>query len=152
MKQPANHLSPKVRTLWRLTALPVLLVWMSPWLAVSLADELPAPLALLIAHAGVPFAAVIPRLRYRHWRYEVSARDVIVSWGVIRRHSRVVPRDSIREVRIQTGPLDHRFGLAKLVIDAGARKSVTIPGLLLEEASRLRGTLDPLGGRSSPER
>lgn len=135
-----NGLHPNARKMWRITALPLLMVWMTPWLVAGVAEELPSLPALLIAHIGVPVAAVIPRIRYRRWSYDVAPDDLLLEWGVLKKRHLRIPLDQIRAVRTTRGPLERRFGLATLVVVAlgGTER---IPGLGVERAEQLRLTL-----------
>jgi len=82
-------------------------------------------------------------LRHRSWRYGLRPRDLFLSWGVIWRVRRSVPRSRIQHVDVQSGPVERAFGLATLVVytagtgDADAH----VPGLPAAEAEALRETL-----------
>lgn len=72
--------------------------------------------------------------------YAVREKDVILQKGWIIRSLKICPFNRIQNCSLKTGPLERRFGLASLVIyTAGSDGAdLRIPGLLQEEADRLR--------------
>ncbi|WSA47642.1 PH domain-containing protein [Streptomyces sp. NBC_01803] len=116
-----------------------------------------AVLPPLIADGGwallaVPVVAVLiwgwPALgrNWRSWRYLERDDDLLISRGVLWRQLTVVPYGRMQLVEVTSGPLERRFGLARLQLHtAAAATDATIPGLAPAEAERLRDRLTELG-------
>ncbi|MET9295348.1 PH domain-containing protein [Streptomyces sp. NPDC003077] len=122
------------------------------------------PLALLVAGllwwlAGPLYAALglVPLIawawgwrvlerNWRSWRYAERADDLLISRGVLWRELTVVPYGRMQLVEVVSGPLERRFGLASVQLrTAAARTDAKIPGLVPQEAARLRDRLTELG-------
>lgn len=83
---------------------------------------------------------------WRSWRYAERADDLLISRGVLWREETVVPYGRMQLVEVTSGPLERRFGLAGVQLHtAAAATDARIPGLLPEEAERLRDRLTELG-------
>jgi membrane protein YdbS with pleckstrin-like domain len=83
---------------------------------------------------------------WRSWCYLERDDDLLISRGVLWRQLTVVPYGRMQLVEVTSGPLDRRFGLAKLQLHtAAAASDATIPGLAPAEAERLRDRLTELG-------
>ncbi|MCB8932091.1 MAG: PH domain-containing protein [Fimbriimonadaceae bacterium] len=85
------------------------------------------------------------RRQWQRWTYEVREHDLVLSWGVIWQTRRVVARDRIQHLDINSGPLDRRFGLVQVVVYVAGGSVGAIPGLTPQEAELLRSVL--LAGR-----
>lgn len=103
------------------------------------------------AFALVPLAALAwgwPLLgrNWRSWRYAERADDLLISRGVLWHEETVVPYGRMQLVEVTSGPVERRFGLASVQLHtAAAATDACIPGLLPEEAERLRDRLTELG-------
>lgn len=140
--------SPRLRDLRRLllvvwvvpiTVLVAILLWalVQTWLGV---------LVVLIGAASIVWGWVLIDRNYRSWRYAESADDLLVTRGVLYKQLVVVPYGRMQLVDVNAGPLDRRFGIAKVQLHtAAATSDASIPGLLPEEAARLRDRLTALG-------
>lgn len=106
--------------------------------------------------AGVPVSAVVLivivvswavlRGRYRSWGYVEREDDLIVRRGLLFRQITVVPYGRMQLIDVTAGPVDRLFGLATVQLHtAAAATDARIPGLLQEEAERLRDRLAVLG-------
>lgn len=83
---------------------------------------------------------------WRSWRYTERADDLLIARGVMWREVTVVPYGRMQLVEVTTGPLERRYRLARLQLHtAAATTDATIPGLVPEEAERLRDRLTELG-------
>jgi membrane protein YdbS with pleckstrin-like domain len=86
----------------------------------------------------------------RSWGYAERAEDVLVTSGVLRRQLVVVPYGRMQFVDVTAGPLDRKLGLATVQLHtAAAATDATIPGLVPEEAARLRDRLAARGEASA---
>ncbi|MFF1380770.1 PH domain-containing protein [Streptomyces sp. NPDC058308] len=129
----------------------LLVVWLVP-----LAVAVGVLLGLLAGPAWAAFAllplAVVawgwPLLgrNWRSWRYAERADDLLISRGVLWREETVVPYGRMQLVEVTSGPVERRFGLASVQLHtAAAATDARLPGLLPEEAERLRDRLTELG-------
>ncbi|AXK37773.1 hypothetical protein DVA86_30265 [Streptomyces armeniacus] len=83
---------------------------------------------------------------WRSWRYAERADDLLITRGVLWREMTVVPYGRMQLVEVTSGPLERRYGLARLQLHtAAATTDATIPGLTPQEAERLRDRLTELG-------
>ncbi|HTQ10218.1 MAG TPA: PH domain-containing protein [Fimbriimonadaceae bacterium] len=107
----------------------------APW-------RVPIFMPVLWIGCGIASAALVKR-QWERWSYEVTDREVILTWGVWNQVQRFVPRDRIQHVDITSGPLARKFGLSHVhLYVAGAHSAVgAIPGLTHDEAEDLRNML-----------
>lgn len=82
----------------------------------------------------------------RSWGYAERADDLLVRHGLMFRRLSVVPYGRMQFVDVTAGPLERLFGLATVQLHtAAAASDARIPGLVPEEAARLRDRLAALG-------
>jgi membrane protein YdbS with pleckstrin-like domain len=107
----------------------------APW-------RFPIVMPILWISMGILSAAML-KLQWERWSYEVTDREVILSWGVWNQTRRFVPRDRVQHVDITSGPIARKFGLSHVhLYVAGAHGAVGgIPGLTHAEAEELREML-----------
>lgn len=145
------QLEPKVKVQWAFEAVTQglflgALIFGLEWWWLRNTDWWPLALGLATGGlAGISFLvnlALIP-LEYRAWRYQLRAYDVLLSFGVLTRVRRSVPRTRIQHVDIRMGPVDRLLGLARVTLyTAGSGEAdATIPGLKPDTAERLRELL-----------
>ena len=121
---------------------------------------LPAAVAVLLGvYAGPAWAlpALVPLVpaawgwsalarNWRSRRYAERADDLLIEHGVLWREVTVVPYGRMQLVEVTSGPLERRYGLARLQLHtAAASSNATIPGLSPADAERLRDRLTELG-------
>lgn len=140
-------LDPAIRTVWTLKlalAWGLLLIGALVFDTFQLFDLdplLPAGLAsALIAVAGSTATYLVPRLRFRHWRFELLPDELHLERGILNRVRTIVPLRRIQHLDVSQDVLEREFDLGKLIVHtAGTRSSdVVLPGLRLEEAEALR--------------
>jgi membrane protein YdbS with pleckstrin-like domain len=89
---------------------------------------------------------VAVRRRWAAWGYLERDDDLLVRRGVLVRRTSVVPYGRMQYVDVTAGPLDRRLGLATVTMHtAAAATDASVPGLLADEATRLRDRLAALG-------
>ncbi|MEZ0166409.1 PH domain-containing protein [Kineococcus sp. LSe6-4] len=82
----------------------------------------------------------------RAWGYAERDDDLLVVKGILFRSLVVVPYGRLQYVDVEAGPVDRRFGLAKVQLHtASSDTDAAIPGLRPEEAARLRDRLAARG-------
>ncbi len=153
LRDPAHRVCPRAVGYWRtkavLSALAELVVagvlfvvlpeW--PWWATAL--------VVVGAVANVCYAAVMPGLRYRIHRWEVTPQAVHTRAGWFSVETRIAPLSRVQTVESQQGPLMRRFRLASLTVTtASAAGPITIEGLDAEEARTLVAQLTAITGAS----
>ena len=90
--------------------------------------------------------AMVLRGRFRAWGYAERADDLLVRRGLLVRRLSVVPYGRMQFVDVTAGPIDRLFGLATVQLHtAAAATDARIPGLVADEAERLRDRLAALG-------
>ncbi len=83
----------------------------------------------------------------KHWFkaycYALEPSGLKIHKGVFWQQQQMVPRNRVQHIDITNGPLERRYELSKLVVHtAGTRNaSVTLPGLLQQDAADLRQEL-----------
>jgi len=140
--------SSRLRTVRRIT----LLLWLVPTTAIVIAllsmfDTAVAVImaALVAVVAGLSGWAAVER-NWRAWGYAERADDLLVVRGVLTRRLVVVPYGRMQFVDVTAGPLERRFQIARVQLHtAAAATDASIPGLVPDEAARLRDRLAALG-------
>ena len=95
---------------------------------------LPAALVLIL---GITATALIPRLRWRRWRYEIRDNDIDLQTGLWTIRRTLVPIRRIQHVDTSTGPLQGAFDLATVSFHTAAG-ATEIPALRRNEAEAVR--------------
>ncbi|WP_055475580.1 PH domain-containing protein [Gordonia sp. HS-NH1] len=139
LREPANRVDPRAKTLWRIG--PLVLGALGVVAAVVVAvvvDEArwAAVLgAILIAVLAVVYTAVVPVWRYRFHRWEVSDDAVYSQSGWFVRHRVIIPIARIQVVDTEAGPFEQFLGLATLTVTtASSAGTIHIAGLDAEVA------------------
>ncbi|OLT19314.1 hypothetical protein BJF78_11235 [Pseudonocardia sp. CNS-139] len=155
LRPPRHQVDPRAVGWWTTT---LALVFGSPVLVLVVLGLLIPPArfwlllpAVLVAVVGVPMTLALPRLWFRHHRWEVTDDAVYTRTGWFVQEWRVAPMSRIQTVDTQRGPLEQRFGLATVTVTtASAKGAVKIEGLdhrLAEDlAERLTATTQATPG------
>jgi membrane protein YdbS with pleckstrin-like domain len=97
--------------------------------------------AIAIAVGSIIGIVLEPR-RVRSIRYRLREDDLLFRRGIMFQRQVAVPYGRMQLVDITRGPVARALGLADLkFVTAAAATAVTVPGLPLEEADRLRDEL-----------
>jgi uncharacterized protein len=139
--------SPRLRTARHLEAL-VPAILLGTALVVALAFV--STLAAVIAAAGVVAVAIVADLlmqrRVGAWGYLEREDDLLIQRGLLVRRLSVVPYGRMQFVDVTAGPIERSLGLATVRLHtAAAATDARIPGLVADEAARLRDQLAALG-------
>ncbi|WP_432541757.1 PH domain-containing protein [Kineococcus sp. SYSU DK002] len=114
----------------------VLAVLLTPWIWLGLVLVLPLWLWDYLWAAR----------QVRAWGYAERDDDLLVVKGIMFRSLVVVPYGRLQYVDVEAGPVDRRFGLAKVQLHTASSDSdAAIPGLPPAEAARLRDRLAARG-------
>jgi len=154
LREPAHQVSPRAVTYWRVSALiGAAVLWIiaiavytfalpeRPWWTTTIfLVALVAPLAHLM---------VMPQLRYRIHRWEVTPTAIYTRSGWLSIDSRVAPLSRVQTVDSTQGALMRLFRLASLTVTtASAAGPITIDCLDREVARRLVHELTEITGAS----
>ncbi|MFD5864634.1 PH domain-containing protein [Agromyces sp. NPDC127015] len=108
------------------------LLW-QPWWALWAAGAV-----ALVSIVGI---ALEPR-RVRSIRYRLRDDDLLFRRGIMFQRQVAVPYGRMQLIDITRGPVARALGLAELkFVTAAAATAVTVPGIPMEEADRLRDEL-----------
>jgi uncharacterized protein len=144
-----KRLSPSYRSLRRLTTLIfVPIVFVIPAILVWVLTELWWVAAIILTLAALILfvrLALVERT-WRSWGYVEREDDLYITHGVLFRSLVAVPYGRMQLVEVASGPLERAFGLATVTMKtASAETNASIPGLVPNEATRLRDRLTELG-------
>ncbi|MBC3190668.1 PH domain-containing protein [Pseudonocardia sp. C8] len=152
LRPPAHQVDPRAIWWWRLRALPVPIVLLvaqgASWAL------LPEWRGLLVATITLTVlwlladTLVVPALRYRLHRWEVTEEAVYHRSGWLVREWRIAPIPRVQTVDTEHGPLQQALGLATVTVTtASARGPVRIAGLDAGAARELARRLTETTGR-----
>ena len=144
--EPTRTLAPQARALWTLTALGQALAVILVAGALGaryVPDGLRVPVIALAAAAALVHVVVLPRLRWRRWRYEVREREIDLSRGAFTVRRTLVPMSRVQHVDTRRTVVSELFGLASVVFHTAAGPN-EIPALSESEAARIRDRIAEL--------
>lgn len=97
----------------------------------------------LLSVVCLAWILIIPKLRYRYWRYELRDEDLYAIRGIWNRVQTTVPLRRIQHLDVAQDLIEGNYNLARLVVHtAGTRSTdVVVPGLPYDEAVQLRDTV-----------
>ncbi|NJC35148.1 hypothetical protein GGR88_002662 [Sphingomonas jejuensis] len=140
-----DPLDPRYRTVLRLgslvAALPLLVAAVvADAVLSSRFDFAFGAIASGIALLLISWVLVSPARRFNAWGYRLDGDELNVARGVLTRTHSIVPLQRVQHIDVGQGAIARRFGLAELVVHTAGTHgaAVTIPGLALPEAERLR--------------
>lgn len=160
LREPAHQVSPRAVTYWRVSALiGAAVLWIAVIAVYGFAlppmfDESGRPwwttlLLVVLLVAPLVHVLVMPQLRYRIHRWEVTPTAIHTRSGWISIDSRVAPLSRVQTVDSTQGALMRVFKLASLTVTtASAAGPITIDCLDREVARRLVAELTEITGAS----
>src|SRR5699024_8960884 len=89
------------------------------------------------------FIFLIPKLRYRRWRYEIFEQEIYIQHGILIVTRTIIPMIRVQHVDTSQGPILKRYQLATVSISTAATTH-EIPALVDEDASSLRDRISTL--------
>ena len=115
----------------------VVLAWLLTWWLL---------LGLVVLAAVLGWQWWLAPRQVRAWGYAERDDDLLVRHGILVRSLVVVPYGRLQFVDVEAGPVDRRFGLARVQLHtASPQTDAAIPGLPPQEAARLRDRLAARG-------
>jgi uncharacterized protein len=147
LPEPQQRLPYAAIGLWRL----VLGLWSVGLFVGSMAlapaaDEVGLPVWVVpavVAVLGVTAVVVLPRLRWRRWRYEVREDEIDLRAGLWTIRRTLVPIRRVQHVDTESGLLQTFFDLATVTFHTAAG-ATEIPALQRAEAERVRSRVAEL--------
>jgi len=153
LRTPAHQVSPRAVTYWRVGY------------AVFLGCLLLAEVVLLVLHSVVPWwlhlvtlglmalviplAVLVPQIRFRIHRWEVTETAIYAQSGWLNREMRIAPLSRVQTVDTKQSALQRLFRIASITVTtASAAGPITIFGLDAEEAKRVVAELTAITGAS----
>lgn len=91
----------------------------------------------------IVIAGVLPKLRWKRWKYEVSDNGIDMLRGIIIKKRTVIPINRVQHVDTRQGPVYRKFELASVAISTAATTH-EIPALDNDTADELRNTISIL--------
>ncbi len=144
LRPPAHQVDPRAVHWWRLRALLLLVVLGTPQLVALLVTGLSWWGITLGATAAVvvAYGIVVPPVRFRIHRWEITDEAVYTLSGWLVREWRIAPISRVQTVDTEHGPLQQLLKLATVTVTtASARGAVKIAGLDAAAAAELARTL-----------
>jgi membrane protein YdbS with pleckstrin-like domain len=152
LREPAHQVSPRAIGFWRLTAaLPALALGVALLVVVLLGlPVLTTVLPVAAAFAAlVTYAALMPDVRFRVHRWEVTDTAVHTRSGWLAREERIAPLSRVQTVDAHQSALMRAFGLKSITVTtASAAGPVLIDCLDAAVADRTVAELTEITGRT----
>lgn len=149
-QEPANQLSIKALSVWRISALiNMLLIFLLAvvYIIISFIFSIPfwssAVLLLIWLISAIFFIAYYPKIQWKRWKYEVFEAEIEIQHGVFFVKRTLIPMVRVQHVDTHHGPLLRRFKLASVTISTAATIH-EIPALDEFEADMLRDQISKL--------
>ena len=144
---PKNQLNPKIKNIWRINDV----IWISlvflccfiPFFVIYMFEHsfwsfiVCGAVAAVFLLALVLCLVVLPPIRYRRWRYEVSQNYLDIARGIIWRKRFIIPFIRVQNTDTKQGPILRAFRLSSVTVSTAAGEH-EIPGLDNEAAEDLR--------------
>jgi membrane protein YdbS with pleckstrin-like domain len=133
-----RQLSPLARRVWRLSALAFWGLLFVAGLVVAVLVDGAAPWSWAVPLGlGAAFVVVVPELRWRRWRWDLTEEGIDIQSGVLTISRTLIPWVRVQHVETQRGVFEQAFGLSTVIVHnaAGAH---TIPLLAQADAEELR--------------
>lgn len=147
---PKNRISERALTVWKTSAI---IKSMIGWIATIAVLVLTiifdwtfwifAILLILSILESILTIFVLPKLKWKRWRYEVHEHEIDLQRGVLIVKRTIIPMNRVQHVDTQQGPLLRKHHLASVTISTAATVH-EIPALDLEEADQLRDSISRL--------
>jgi membrane protein YdbS with pleckstrin-like domain len=133
-----RQLSPIARRVWRLSSI---LFWVAVLIAgivVAVLVDGAAPWSWAVPlGVGAAFVIVVPELRWRRWRWDLTDEGIDIQHGAISVNRTLIPWVRVQHVETQRGIFEQAFGLSTVIVH-NAAGSHTIPLLAQADAEELR--------------
>jgi membrane protein YdbS with pleckstrin-like domain len=144
-----QRVSPRLCSLYRTIVVALTSVAALVLVAVSvlwLDTLVPAVVVVALAMVAAGVGWVAAARRQRSWGYAERDADLFITSGVLFRELIAVPYGRMQFIDVTAGPLDRYFGITTVRLHTATPQThARIPGIVPEEAARLRDRLTSLG-------
>jgi membrane protein YdbS with pleckstrin-like domain len=142
-------LEPEVQTVWRIAAG----LWWSVFVLAAVTFDVvflfrdrllpPGVLTGVTLTLAALYVTLVPRWRYRFWRWSVAQDALFVEYGIVNRVRTLVPLQRVQHLDVSQNLLEREHDLGKLIVHTAGTQNhtVTLPGLRYDEAVALRDRL-----------
>jgi membrane protein YdbS with pleckstrin-like domain len=142
--EPSQQIARKALSVWRingaLNSLFFLLASIGSVVLVILMD-VPVWIAFIVISLSILITyiliQVVPKIRYRIWRYEVSEFEIELKYGLFIIRRVLIPMVRVQHVDTKQGPLLRHYDLSTVTISTAATMH-EIPALDIETADQVR--------------
>ncbi len=154
IREPAHRVSPRAVAYWRTAALlGSVVLWALLAVGYALLPERPwwvTALLVVVVAADLAYVAVVPGVRYRVHRWEVTPTAVHTRSGWLTREERIAPLSRVQTVDTAQGALMRYFGLMSITVTtASAAGPLTLECLDAATARAVVAELTEITGRSA---
>lgn len=149
-QQPKNNIAKNAVKAWRITA-SIYVVFL--WLLIIAGAVLTFIFDFSYIYSGISlllgvvvlfiFVYLIPKLRYRRWRYEIFEQEIYIQHGILIVTRTIIPMIRVQHVDTEQGPILKMYKLATVSISTAATTH-QIPALNEDDASSLRDRISTL--------
>lgn len=149
-EEPKHLIAANAMKAWRISAIIYMIIL---WLLIIGLAVLTYVLDFSFLYTGIAglmgilftflFVYVVPRLRYRRWRYEIFEQEVYIQHGILIRTRTIIPMIRVQHVETEQGPILKKYRLATVMISTAATTH-QIPALTDEDASGLQDRISTL--------
>ncbi len=143
-KEPSQKIAPKALSVWRisgaLNSLLFLAASIGSVVLVTLTDLpiwVPVVVIVLSVLLSYIMIQVVPKIRYRIWRYEVREYEIELKFGLFIIRRVLIPMVRVQHVDTKQGPLLRHYNLSSVTISTAATIH-EIPALDNETADQVR--------------
>ncbi len=131
LREPAHQVSPRAVPFWTVSALVsdsvLVLGALLAWLLVPGAPLWVGLVVVFVAVLAIAHVVLMPRIRFRVHRWEVTDSAVHTRAGWIGRETRIAPISRVQTVDSRQGALMRLFGLASITVTtASAAGPITV--------------------------
>jgi membrane protein YdbS with pleckstrin-like domain len=149
-KEPANQLSKRALTVWRISSSITMAIFLLASIAIfiiTIIFHLPVWIGVIVVGVAIIlsifFIGFYPRLQWKRWKYEVHDAEIDIQQGVFIIKRTLIPMVRVQHVDTHQGPLLRRFNLASVTVSTAATIH-EIPALNEIEAEQLRDRISQL--------
>ncbi|WP_100330089.1 PH domain-containing protein [Bacillus xiapuensis] len=150
MAEPKKRISEQALTVWKIYGI---ISTVLAWLVLAglgvfgYYQEWPfwvaAPLIILGLLTAFLFIYLMPKLRWKRWRYEVREQEIELQHGVFIIRRTLIPMIRVQHVDTEQGPILKRYGLSEIKISTAATVH-EIPAVEMAEAEEMRQVISAL--------
>ena len=140
LRAPAHQVSPRAVPYWTMSALVgdavIVVAALVAWLVVPDVPGWVGLLVLLLAVLATAHVVLMPRIRFRVHRWEVTDTAVHTRSGWIGRESRIAPISRVQTVDSRQGALMRVFGLSSITVTTASAAGPITVDCLDEDTAR----------------